>query len=80
MLTEIHPKIPMRNKHITKEYYINKLGFQQIGIDNFEEYLMIKKYKIAIHPNGSLQKKPWKQREFTLLDPDNSLITFGQGI
>lgn len=43
MLTAIHPKIPMRNKHITKEYYINKLGFQQIGSDNFEEYLMIKK-------------------------------------
>lgn len=118
MFTEIHPKIPMRDKNITKEYYINKLGFQQIGTDDFEEYLMIKKdaveihfflfkelnpkqnygqvyirtdnidslyqsfleNKITIHPNGSLQTKPWEQREFALLDPDNNLITFGQGV
>ena len=32
----------------------------------------------AIHPNGSLQEKPWGQREFSLLDPDNNLLTFGQ--
>ena len=49
MFTEIHPKIPMRDKNITKEYYINKLGFQQIGTDDFEEYLMIKKDAVEIH-------------------------------
>lgn len=35
---------------------------------------------IAIHPNGSLAIKPWGQQEFSLLDPDNNLITFGQSI
>jgi hypothetical protein len=33
---------------------------------------------ISIHPNGKLQTKPWGQKEFSLLDPDNNLITFGQ--
>lgn len=116
MLNSIHPKLPMRNKSITKEYYINKLGFQELG--NYEGYLMVKKdgieihffefekldpsvnygmvyirtndidslYKsmlnnnIKIHPNGPLESKPWGQKEFTLLDPDNNLLTFGQRI
>lgn len=33
---------------------------------------------IAIHANGALQAKPWGQKEFSLLDPDNNLLTFGQ--
>lgn len=32
----------------------------------------------SIHPNGYLEKKPWGQKEFALLDPDNNLLTFGQ--
>jgi len=36
--------------------------------------------KVSIHPNGHLQDKPWGQREFALLDPDNNLLTFGQRI
>jgi hypothetical protein len=34
--------------------------------------------KVTIHPNGPLQAKPWGQKEFALLDPDNNLLTFGQ--
>jgi hypothetical protein len=26
-----------------------------------------------------LETKPWGQREFSLLDPDNNLLTFGEG-
>lgn len=33
---------------------------------------------VAIHPNGDLGNRPWGQREFALLDPDNNLLTFGQ--
>ncbi len=33
---------------------------------------------VSIHPNGKLQVKPWGQKEFSLLDPDNNLLTFGQ--
>lgn len=32
---------------------------------------------VPIHPNGALEPKPWGQIEFSLLDPDNNLLTFG---
>ncbi|MVZ66130.1 VOC family protein [Sphingobacterium sp. DK4209] len=32
--------------------------------------------KVAIHPNAPLQQKPWG-KEFSILDPDSNLITFG---
>ena len=35
---------------------------------------------VPIHPNGKLEDKPWGQKEFSLLDPDNNLLTFGQAI
>ncbi|MCR6721805.1 MAG: VOC family protein [Chitinophagaceae bacterium] len=34
----------------------------------------------SIHPNAPLQLKPWGQKEFSLLDPDNNLLTFGESI
>ncbi|HRN34347.1 MAG TPA: VOC family protein [Saprospiraceae bacterium] len=117
MLCTIHPKLPMRNKAVTAEYYIGNLGFQPIGDSDFEGYLMLKKDQIElhffehktlvpaenygqvyirtddiaslyreltdknvpIHPNGPLEIKPWGQIEFSLLDPDSNLLTFGQG-
>lgn len=116
MLTEIHPKLPMRDKVVTRDYYINKLGFQEFGSADFDGYLMVQKdriqihffefkeldpkenygqiyirtdaidqlyqsllvNKVPIHPNGQLTLKPWGQKEFALLDPDNNLLTFGQ--
>jgi catechol 2,3-dioxygenase-like lactoylglutathione lyase family enzyme len=116
MLTEIHPKLPMRNKAATRDFYLNKLGFQLSGNEDFDGYLMVKKdniqihffefrdldpkenygqvyirtdnidglyktlldNKTEIHPNGALQTKPWGQKEFSLLDPDHNLLTFGQ--
>ena len=42
MLTEIHPKLPMRNKVITKAYY-QKLGFEDVGKADYEDYLMLRK-------------------------------------
>jgi len=116
MLTEINPKLPMRDKAVTRNYYIHTLGFRESGSADFESYLMVEKdqiqihffefkelnpaenygqvyirtnniealYKgmidqnISIHPAGHLQTKPWGQKEFSLLDPDNNLLTFGQ--
>lgn len=34
--------------------------------------------KLNIPEAGHLQIKPWGQKEFALLDPDNNLLTFGQ--
>lgn len=118
MLTAVNPKLPMRDKAITRDYYVNKLGFRELGSADFADYLMVEKdnieihffafkdldittnyggvyirtndidglyqsmldNKISIHPNGPLQIKPWRQKEFALLDPDNNLLTFGQPI
>jgi hypothetical protein len=116
MLTDIIPKLPMRNKTISRNYYVDKLGFEYIGSDAFDQYLIVEKDNLQIHffefaalnpnenygqvyirtenidvlyqtmlnnyvdihPNGHLENKPWQQREFSLLDPDNNLLTFGQ--
>jgi len=118
MLTNINPKLPMRNKAATKDFYVNKLGFQNFGSADYDGYLMVEKDNIQIHffefkeldpkenygqvyirtndidslyqsllnnqvnihPSGALQAKPWGQKEFALLDPDNNLLTFGQSI
>ena len=118
MLTEINPKLPMRNKAATKEFYVNKLGFEQLGSTDYHEYLMVHKEnvqihffefkeldpaenygqvyirtdnidklyqemlerKLSIHPAGHLEVKKKKKKEFSMLDPDNNLLTFGQGV
>lgn len=118
MLTSIAPKLPIRDKKTTRDFYIGKLGFSESGNSDYEGYLMIRKdgieihffeFKelnplenygqvyirvsqieelhreliekgVAIHPNGPLQTKSWGQKEFSLLDPDYNLLTFGEGI
>jgi len=49
MLTHINPKLPMRNKAITRDFYINTLGFKELGTTDFEGYLMLQKDQIEIH-------------------------------
>ena len=49
MLTDINPKLPMRNKVITRDFYVNKLGFGEFGSADFEGYLMVQKDRIQIH-------------------------------
>jgi len=116
MLTQVNPKLPMRNKSITRDFYLNRLGFKEFGTADDDGYLMVEKDSIQIHffefkeldpqenygqvyirtdeidklyreaidkkinmPDaGHIQTKPWRQREFSLLDPDNNLLTFGQ--
>lgn len=116
MLTNICPKLPMRNRQVTMDFYQKQLGFTYMGSDDFKVYLIMQKdsiqihffeykdlnplenygqvyirtndieavyknfisNKVPIHPNGHLQIKPWGQKEFSLLDPDNNLLTFGQ--
>lgn len=115
MLTSIHPKLPMRNKAATRDFYLNKLGFEEFGDSDYDAYLMLQKdhiqihffeykelnplenygqvyirtddieqlYQLAaqqsvVHPNGHLQTKPWGQKEFSVLDPDHNLLTFGE--
>lgn len=46
------------------------------AIDHLYQYFLDR--NVLIHPNGHLSTKPWGQREFSLLDPDHNLLTFGQ--
>ena len=118
MLTDINPKLPMRDKNVTREFYTNKLGFTVYGSADYDGYLMMEKdliqihffefkaldlkenygqvyirtdnidhfyqslldRKTTIHPNGPLEIKPWGQKEFSLLDPDSNLLTFGESV
>ncbi|WP_317045624.1 MULTISPECIES: VOC family protein [Arenibacter] len=49
MLTDINPKLPMRNRTITKNFYLNRLDFQEFGSVDYDGYLMLKKDNIQIH-------------------------------
>jgi hypothetical protein len=118
MLTSINPKLPMRNKTITRNYYLNELVFTEFGEQDYDGYLMVEKdniqihffefktldpkenygqvyirtndidglyqsmldNKLSIHPAGHLESKPWGQKEFSLLDPDPNLLTFGESL
>ena len=118
MLTDINPKLPMRDKAVTRDFYLKKLNFQEFGSADYDGYLMVQKDSIQIHffefkdldpkenygqvyirtdkidewyqlaldkeinmpEAGHLQTKPWRQKEFSLLDPDNNLLTFGQSV
>lgn len=116
MLLAIHPKLPMRDKALTRDFYLNKLHFEELGDADYPGYLMVKKDHIEIHffafealnplendgqvyirtdnidvwyqnaldqqlslpQAGQFAIKPWGQKEFSLLDPDHNLLTFGQ--
>lgn len=45
-----------------------------------ELYASLREKEVVIHPNGKLEQKPWGQTEFSLLDPNGTLLTFGQEI
>lgn len=56
-------------------------GQVYIRTDDIESlYHSLPKKHIPIHPTGNLQAKPWGQKEFSLLDPDNNLLTFGESV
>ncbi len=49
MLHSVHPKLPMRNKEITRTYYVDKLHFQDISKHDYPGYLILKKDAIELH-------------------------------
>lgn len=49
MIQRIIPKLPMRNKSETKNFYIDQLGFVELENSDFEYYLMIEKDNFEIH-------------------------------
>lgn len=49
MLTAIHPKLPMRNKEVTRDYYVHQLAFRDIGSQDYDGYLLLQKDNVEIH-------------------------------
>ena len=47
MLTEVNPKLPMRDIKLTKEFYLTGLNFTEIA--DHGDYLLIKKDAVEIH-------------------------------
>lgn len=43
------PKLPMRDKQITREFYLNQLGFTDIGSADYPGYLLLKRDQAEIH-------------------------------
>jgi len=60
-----------------------KENYGQVYIRTDDIDLLYKSFlenDVSIHPNGRLEEKPWGQKEFSILDPDINLLTFGQSI
>ena len=49
MLTDIHPKLPMRDKAVTRAYYVNQLGFKVFGSADYDDYLMLENDQVQLH-------------------------------
>lgn len=49
MLTQVHPKLPMRDKSVTRDFFVGQLGFEELGDPSFEPYLMVRKDNVEIH-------------------------------
>ena len=47
-MTTIIPKLPMRNKTTTRDFYV-QLGFKDIGRADYKDYLLLQKDNIEIH-------------------------------
>ena len=47
MLTAIHPRLPMRNKAATRNYYVHQLGFEELA--DYGNYLMVARNDVEIH-------------------------------
>lgn len=47
MLTAINPKLPMRDRDVTKEYYLKQLGFREVA--DYGDYLIVEKDAVELH-------------------------------
>jgi uncharacterized glyoxalase superfamily protein PhnB len=54
--------------------------YLRVDQDIEEMYRQFQDVDTAIHPNGELEEKPWGQKEFAMLDPNGTLLTFGEAL
>lgn len=60
---------------------LENYGQVYIRTDHIEAwYQRALDHQLPMPAAGQLQTKPWGQKEFSLLDPDHNLLTFGQAV
>lgn len=58
---------------------LENYGQVYIRTNNIEMlYSLMKKKNVPMPILGGLEIKPWRQKEFSILDPDHNLVTFGE--
>jgi catechol 2,3-dioxygenase-like lactoylglutathione lyase family enzyme len=77
-------------KRDTAEIFLVQNDYQQlsesislrISVDNIEQLYeeILAKGEEVIHPNGKLAIKPWGVKEFVILDPAGTCLTFYEPI
>jgi len=58
------------------ESFIAGTASCRVLVDDIDELYGELNAKHIVHPNGHLESKPYGHREFSILDPDNNLVTF----
>jgi catechol 2,3-dioxygenase-like lactoylglutathione lyase family enzyme len=66
------------HKHLDTAQNYGQVYIRTTDIHTYYNTLL--NYKVDIHPQGQLAVKSWGQKEFSVLDPDNNLLTFGQNV
>jgi hypothetical protein len=65
-------------KELDPKQNYGQVYIRTIQIEELYQSMLNK--NVSIHQAGKLEAKPWGQKEFSILDPDNNLLTFGQSI
>jgi hypothetical protein len=60
---------------------LENYGQVYIRVSEIEKlYQLMLDNKVTMPQLGKLETKPWGQKEFSIIDPDHNLLTFGQSI
>lgn len=60
---------------------LENYGQVYIRMNDIEQlYALCIEKNLSMPAAGHLQTKPWSQKEFSLLDPDHNLLTFGEAV
>jgi uncharacterized glyoxalase superfamily protein PhnB len=75
MITSVIPKLPFIDKQLTIDFYVDQLGFKLRS--DYGDYIILD-LKGPLKRLEKLESKPWGQKEFPLIDPNGTCLTFGE--
>jgi catechol 2,3-dioxygenase-like lactoylglutathione lyase family enzyme len=74
----------LRKEHIFLHFWLCDLPIVvensscYVRVSRIEELYETYRSQNIVHPNGHLETKPWGMKQFSILDEDGNLITFGE--